>query len=89
MSVVTEFLYISIIILCMTDILVISYTLNEESYYILKLIKVNKYGFNKDISHRYLEWDCFIQYVLFNLLLKRKYRKEFEKYYKERYCKYE
>lgn len=87
MSVVTEFLYISIIILCMTDILVISYTLNEESYYILKLIKVNKYGFNKDISHRYLEWDCFIQYVLFNLLLKRKYRKEFEIYYKERYGK--
>ena len=85
MNVITEFLYISIIILCMTGILVISYTLNEESYYLLKLIKVNKYGFNKDIPHKYLEWDCFIQYVLFTLLLKRKYRKEFEKYYKERY----
>lgn len=36
MSVVTEFLYISIIILCMTGILVISYTLNEEGRVLLK-----------------------------------------------------
>ena len=85
MSVVIGFLYISIIILCMTGILVISYTLKEEGYYILKLIKVNKYGFNKDIPYRYLDWDIITQYILFNLLLKKEYRKEFEKYYKERY----
>ena len=85
MDVVTEFLYISIIVFGMVLGMIAIYTLNEENYYILKLLKVNKYGFNKDVSHRYLEWDCFAQYVLFNLLLKRKYRKEFEKYYKERY----
>lgn len=61
--------------------------LTEESHYILKLIKVNKYGFSNDIIPEYLDWDTIAQYILFNLLLKKEYRKEFEKYYKERYGK--
>lgn len=59
--------------------------LTEESQYILKLIKVNKYGFSNDITPEYLDWETSAQYILFDLLLKKEYRKEFEKYYKERY----
>lgn len=59
--------------------------LTEESHYILKLIKVNKYGFSNDITPEYLDWETSAQYILFDLLLKKEYRKEFEKYYKERY----
>ena len=78
-------LVVFIIILCLIGVLLTICIATEESHYILKLIKVNKYGFSNDIIPEYLDWDTIAQYILFNLLLKKEYRKEFEKYYKERY----
>lgn len=80
-------LVVFIIILCLIGVLLTICIATEESHYILKLIKVNKYGFSNDIIPEYLDWDTIAQYILFNLLLKKEYRKEFEKYYKERYGK--
>ena len=80
-------LVVFIIMLCLIGVLLTICIATEESHYILKLIKVNKYGFSNDIIPEYLDWDTIAQYILFNLLLKKEYRKEFEKYYKERYGK--
>lgn len=80
-------LVVFIIILYLIGVLLTICIATEESHYILELIKVNKYGFSNDIIPEYLDWDTIAQYILFNLLLKKEYRKEFEKYYKERYGK--
>lgn len=85
MIVFLKCLVVFIIILCLIGVLLTICIATEESHYILKLIKVNKYGFSNDITPEYLDWETSAQYILFNLLLKKEYRKEFEKYYKERY----
>lgn len=87
MIVVLKCLFVFIIMLCLIGLLLTICIVTEESRYIVKLTKVNKYGFSDDIIPEYLDWDTVIQYILFNLLLKKKYRKDFEKHYKERYGK--
>ena len=87
MIVFLKCLVVFIIMLCLIGALLTICIATEESHYILRLIKVNKYGFSNGIIPEYLDWDTITQYILFNLLLKKKYRKEFEKYYKERYGK--
>lgn len=87
MIIVFKCLFVFIIMLCLISILFTICIVTEESHYIVKLTKVNKYGFSNDIIPEYLDWDTIAQYILFNLLLKKEYRKEFEKYYKERYGK--
>lgn len=85
MIVVLKCLFVFIIMLCLIGLLLTICIVIEESHYIVKLTKVNKYRFSDDIIPEYLDWDTITQYTLFNLLLKKKYRKEFEKYFKERY----
>lgn len=85
MIVFLKCLVVFIIMLCLIGVLLTICIATEESHYILKLIKVNKYGFSNDITPEYLDWETSAQYILFDLLLKKEYRKEFEKYYKERY----
>ena len=87
MIVFLKCLFVFIIMLCLIGGLLTICIATEESHYIVKLTKVNKYGFSDDIIPEYLDWDTITQYILFNLLLKKEYRKEFEKYYKERYGK--
>ena len=62
-------LVVFIIMLCLIGVLLTICIATEESHYILKLIKVNKYGFSNDIIPEYLDWDTIAQYILFNLLL--------------------